>query len=81
MSIPDNYKSGSSQSSHHHHHHSGKKRKHMDDSDRFKKHGLSSIRRSKILSRLLWGALVLAAIAVIVTVIIVYTQVPVTKYK
>ena len=53
----------------------------MDDSDRFKKHGLSSIRRRKIMGQILWWLLVLAAIAVVVTVIIVYTQVPVIKFK
>ena len=53
----------------------------MDDSDRFKKHGLSSIRRRKILGKILWWVLVLAAIAVIIGIFIVYTEVPVRHYK
>lgn len=53
----------------------------MDDSDRFKKHGLSSIRRRKILGKIVWWLLVLAAIAVIVGIIIVYTQVPERHYR
>lgn len=94
MSTSDDYRSGSSSSSshsdssssgHHHHHssshHGKKKKKHIDDSDRFKKHGLSSIRRRKILSKITFWLLVLAAIGVIVGIIIVYTQVPARHYR
>ncbi len=53
----------------------------MDDSDRFKKHGLSSIRRRKILGKIVWWLMVLAALAVIIGIIIVYTQVPAKHFK
>lgn len=88
MSIPDttnSSSSSSSSSSHHHHHHhhhssSGKKR-HMDDSDRFKRHGLSSIKRRRIMSQILFWLLVLAAIAVIIGVLYVYAYTPAKHYR
>ena len=52
----------------------------MDDSDRFKKHGLSSIRRRKILGKIVWWLLVLAALAVIAGIVIVYAYVPDRHY-
>jgi len=60
--------SSSSSSHHHHHHHSSgkkKKRKHMDDSDRFKRHGLSSIRRRKLISKWLFRFLCLVAASIV----------------
>lgn len=73
----ENKNSSSSSSSHHHHHHhsssSGKKRKkHMDDSDRFKRHGLSSIRRRKLFSKWFFRFLCLVAAGVVIAFIYVY---------
>ncbi|MBR5084302.1 MAG: hypothetical protein IKX33_06840 [Prevotella sp.] len=67
------HSSHSSSGEHHHHHHhhsssssSGKKhKKHMDDSDRFKRHGLSSIRRRKLISKWLFRFLCVVAIGVV----------------
>ena len=53
----------------------------MDDSDRFKKHGLSSIKRRKLMGQILFWALVLAAIAVMIAVMYVYKFTPARAYK
>ncbi len=77
--------SSSSSSRHHHHHHShshsSKKRKHIDDSDRFKRAGLSSIKRRRILSQITYWLLILAALAVIVAILYVYAYTPAKHYK
>ena len=71
-----NNSSHSSGSGSHHHHHSSssKKRKHrrLDGSERFKRHGLSSIRRRKLISKWLMIALEVIAAGVILTYIYVY---------
>ncbi len=53
----------------------------MDDSDRFKKHGLSSIKRRKILGQVAFWLLVLAALAVVVAVLYVYAYTPERHYR
>ena len=61
--------------SHHHHHHSSssKKRQHrLDCSEQFKRHGLSSIRRRKLISKWLLILLEVIALGVILVYIYVY---------
>lgn len=79
MSNPDEHRSSSISSSsssehhhHHHHHHSSKKKKHMDDSDRFKRRGLSSIKRRQILGKITYWVLVLIALGIILAMIYTY---------
>lgn len=67
--------------SHSHHSHSSSgssshKRKHhrMDSSEQFKRHGLSSIKRRKIVSRVLFVALTALAICIILAVAWLYTH-------
>ena len=78
MSIEENSHSSShsSGSSSHHHHHSSSSKKHkhrhMDDSERFKRHGLSSIRRRKLISKWLMILLEIIAAGVVIAFIYVY---------
>ena len=79
MSTEETSHSSSSHSSgsgsHHHHHHSssGKKHKHrLDGSERFKRSGLSSIRRRKLISKWLMIILEVIAVGVILAYIYVY---------
>jgi hypothetical protein len=44
----------------------------MDDSDRFKRRGLSSIKRRQILGKVTYWLLVLAALAIIIAMIYTY---------
>lgn len=53
----------------------------MDDSDRFKRNGLSSIKRRKILGQITFWLMVIAAIAVIFALIYVYAYTPKVHYK
>ena len=61
--------------SHHHHHHSSSSKKHkhrLDGSEQFKRHGLSSIRRRKLISKWLLILLEVIALGVILVYIYVY---------
>lgn len=85
MSSSDEHKSTSSSSSsssseHHHHHHHHRKHR-MDDSDRFKRAGLSSIKRRKIMGQILFWLMILAAMAVIFALVYVYAYTPAVHYK
>ena len=62
--------------SHHSHSSSSSKGKHrrIDSSERFKRHGLSSIKRKKIISRVLFLALTALAICIILAVVWLYTH-------
>ncbi len=74
MSSSDESRSSSSSSHHHHHHSSSKKHKHRhaDDSERFKRHGLSSIRRRKLATKITYWTMVALAIGVVLAYIYVY---------
>ena len=44
----------------------------MDDSDRFKRHGLSAIRRRKLAAKITYWTMVTLAVAVVLAYIYVY---------
>lgn len=55
---------------HHHHHHESHGGKHVDGSERFKRHNLSAAKRRKLAER--WIFILLSVLAIVVTLVCIY---------